>query len=131
TGWARAGTARRADVRRTGPRVQVPPGDHGGAYAAARQRLPPGALELVRSALAKGPVLVQVPRSGYAPALACVRCRTPARGVHCAGPLALSESDSVPHCRWCGRPASDRRCPECGATGYRAPVIGAARTAEE
>ena len=35
------------------------------------------------------PVLVQVPRAGYLPWLACAHCRETARCRHCAGPLAL------------------------------------------
>ena len=37
-----------------------------------------------------GPVLVQTPRRGYVTALACERCRTPARCRACPGPLALT-----------------------------------------
>ena len=45
-------------------------------------RMPRQVHDAVAAGLAHGPVLVQTPRRGYAPALACERCRTPAR---CAG----------------------------------------------
>src|SRR5690606_6847197 len=84
-----------------------------------------------RDALAAGaPVLVQVPRRGYLPAVACADCRTPARCPHCAGPLQLPAAGQVATCRWCGRPAPDRRCARCGGQRLRAAVVGARRTAE-
>ncbi|MCW2673636.1 MAG: hypothetical protein JWP14_2225, partial [Frankiales bacterium] len=85
-----------------------------------------------RQALEGGePVLVQVPRRGYAPALACVRDRTPARCPACHGPLQLTSGHAVAVCRWCGRIAGDWRCPVCEGRQLRAAVIGSRRTAEE
>ena len=94
-------------------------------------RLPRAAYDAVRAGLVDGPVLVQTPRSGYAPSLACERCRTPARCAHCTGPLELSGPTAPPFCRWCGEQAADWSCPECGHRGLRAPVVGESRTAEE
>lgn len=93
-------------------------------------RVPHDAFTVLRAGLAQGPVLVQVPRSGYQVALVCQDCRTPARCPRCAGPLAAGARGQVA-CRWCGRLATDHRCPECGSRRLRAPVVGAARTAEE
>jgi primosomal protein N' (replication factor Y) len=85
-----------------------------------------------RDALAAGaPVLVQVPRRGYLPAVACAQCRAPARCPHCAGPLELGSAHAIASCRWCGRPAGGFACPECGGRRLRASVTGARRTAEE
>src|SRR6476661_6969583 len=86
-----------------------------------------------RSALQAGrPVLVQVPRRGYVPALACARCRTIARCRQCTGPLSLPARDTVwAVCRWCGREEPALRCARCGSDAVRAVVIGARRTAEE
>ncbi len=130
-GWAKPVGADRSTVRRLAPLVQAPATDHADADPMWRGRLPPGAYDAVRTALRSGPVLVQVPRGGYVPALACARCRTPARCAFCPGPLALGGSDRSPHCRWCGRVAVAWHCPTCGSTGLRAPVVGALRTAEE
>jgi primosomal protein N' (replication factor Y) len=104
-----------------------------GRDAGARTaRLPTLAWRTAREALAAGaPVLVQVPRRGYVPSLACARCRTPARCGHCSGPLAAGGGDTVPACRWCGRPAANWSCGVCGFTRLRAVVVGAGRTAEE
>ncbi|MGA7207010.1 MAG: primosomal protein N', partial [Specibacter sp.] len=52
---------------------------------AAVARLPHRAWQTAKAALASGPVLVQVARTGYAPALACQRCREVARCVECTG----------------------------------------------
>ena len=94
-------------------------------------RLPRAAYDAIRAGLAEGPVLVQTPRSGYAPSLACERCRTPARCDRCTGPLQLAGAADPPSCRWCGDPAPDWACGECGHRGLRAPVVGESRTAEE
>ena len=134
TGWAHEVAAARADVRRVAPRI-APAGDDVEQRrdpAAAAARLPSLAWRSTRDALAAGaPVLVQVPRRGYVPALACVRDRTPARCPACAGPLQAAEPGAAARCRWCGRPAADWACPACGGRAMRAVVVGAGRTAEE
>jgi primosomal protein N' (replication factor Y) len=94
-------------------------------------RVPTEAHHAIRDALVYGPVLVQTPRSGYAAALACERCRTPARCRTCGGPLALGSATAPPACRWCGRDEPDWACTECGHRGLRAPMVGERRTAEE
>ncbi|WP_206516019.1 primosomal protein N' [Nocardioides pantholopis] len=100
------------------------------AHARA-SRMPRQVHDAVRIGLADGPVLVQTPRAGYVLALACERCRTPARCAACAGPLALTGPGTPPGCRWCGTAAPGWACGECGHRGLRAPVLGDARTAEE
>ncbi len=94
-------------------------------------RIPREVHSALTEALRDGPVLVQTPRAGYALALACDRCRTPARCQTCAGPLALTGPTTPPACRWCGTVADPWGCPECGGRGLRAPVLGDERTAEE
>ncbi len=135
TGWAHDVVAPRAVLRAAVSRV-VALDDTGYAEerdAAARSaRLPTVALQSARSALAAGaPVLVQVPRRGYVPSLACGRCRTIARCRHCTGPLSLPERGGAAQCRWCGRVDPALRCACCGSDAVRAVVIGARRTAEE
>ncbi|GAA2578788.1 primosomal protein N' [Actinomadura fulvescens] len=133
SGWAHALAADRTRVRAVMPRIG-PVGDDAELPkdAAARSaRLPNVAFQAARRALEAGPVLVQVPRRGYLPALACGRCRTQARCPACQGPLALRSSHATPYCRWCGHIAGDWRCPECGHIHIRAIVVGAKRTAEE
>ncbi|RYP86120.1 primosomal protein N' [Nocardioides guangzhouensis] len=98
---------------------------------ARAERLPKQAYDAIRGALAHGPVLVQTPRSGYAPSLACERCRTPARCTACAGPLRIAGPTTPPACRWCGHVEEAWACPECGHRGLRAPVRGEVRTVEE
>jgi primosomal protein N' (replication factor Y) len=101
--------------------------------AARTARLPTMALDAARSALTAGaPVLVQVPRRGYVPALACGRCRLIARCRHCTGPLSLPDRETAGAvCRWCGRHEAALRCARCGSDAVRAVVVGARRTAEE
>ncbi len=135
-GWARPVQATREVLRARAPRILVAGSGPGGQDpVAAAARLPTDAWRVAREALAHGPVLVQVPRTGYVPTLACRTCRAPARCAHCAGPLHLAGAGETAACRWCGRPAvgggASWRCPECSDTTFRAVVTGAARTAEE
>lgn len=94
-------------------------------------RVPREAHEIIRAALATGPVLLQTPRRGYAASLACDRCRTPARCSACQGPLQLGGPSAPPTCGWCGHVETAWACGACGGFGLRAPIIGEARTAEE
>mgnify|MGYP006878990309 FL=1 len=136
TGWAHDLVAPRPVVRADAPRV-VALDDTGNAEerdpAARTARLPSVALRTARTALERGtPVLVQVPRRGYVPSVACGRCRTIARCRHCVGPLSLSDRDADGAvCRWCGRIDVGLKCRRCGAEAIRAVVVGARRTAEE
>ncbi|MEV4543690.1 primosomal protein N' [Micromonospora echinaurantiaca] len=134
TGWAREVVADRATVRARMPAI-APTGDDPQLARdpqAATARLPSLAWTTARDALrADRPVLVQVPRRGYLPAVACADCRSPARCPHCAGPLALPSAAGTPACRWCGRVAAAYACPHCGGRRLRASVTGARRTAEE
>ncbi|WP_067478344.1 primosomal protein N' [Nocardia amamiensis] len=148
SGWAHDLVADRAVLRKTAPRISAP-GDSDIALerdpVARAVRIPGVAFAAARAALKEGtPVLVQVPRRGYIPALACAKCRTPARCRHCSGPLALPEARGrrgpstessaaaqSPACRWCGITEAAFRCTACGSRALRAVVIGAARTAEE
>ncbi|GAA4185115.1 primosomal protein N' [Streptosporangium oxazolinicum] len=132
-GWAGPIVAARETVRARAPRVRPAGEDSELARdeAARAARLPSLAWRTLRAGLETGPVLVQVPRRGYLPALACRSCRTPARCGHCGGPFALRGGHVAPYCRWCGRIAGDWRCPSCGGAQVRALVVGARRTAEE
>lgn len=133
TGWARPMMPPRA-VLRSALTVTVAGANdfdvERDAHARAA-RMPLQVRDLVRDAIASGPVLVQTPRSGYVPSLACERCRTPARCAACSGPLALPGPTRPPACRWCGTEAGAWACSECGHHGLRAPVVGDSRTAEE
>jgi len=133
SGWASELVAGREQVRACAPRVDgTSEDDLARDPAAQAARLPHLAFEAAREALAKGrPVLVQVPRRGYLPSLACLRDRTPARCAACQGPLQLTSGHAVASCLWCGRLAGDWRCPTCEGRQLRASAVGARRTAEE
>ncbi|WP_200261605.1 primosomal protein N' [Streptomyces sp. HSG2] len=132
SGWAIPVAADRERVRATAPRVRaVDEGDLARDGAARSARLPSVAWETARDGLRRGPVLVQVPRRGYAPRLACARCREPARCAGCAGPLEARERDGALHCSWCGREDDTWQCDRCGGARLRARIVGARRTAEE
>ncbi|ALO07062.1 Helicase PriA essential for oriC or DnaA-independent DNA replication [Streptomyces venezuelae] len=131
SGWAKALGAGREQVRRAAPLIRtVGDGELARDEAARAARLPSLAWQAVREGLKTGPVLVQVPRRGYVPRLACERCRTPARCRHCAGPLEAPEQQEL-RCGWCGRGAPDWHCVACGSNRLRAQIVGARRTAEE
>ncbi|MFI9820141.1 primosomal protein N' [Streptomyces sp. NPDC052013] len=133
TGWARPLVAGRDRVRAAAPLVRtVSDGDLARDEAARAARLPTLAWQAVREGLRHGPVLVQVPRRGYVPRMACASCRAPARCRHCSGPLEAQASGAGDlRCGWCGREEAGWHCPECGGLRLRAQVVGARRTAEE
>lgn len=97
----------------------------------AAARIPSSAWRQARLGLDTGPVLVQVARPGYAPVVACARCRTVARCNRCQGPLAVHAAGARPSCGWCGLIAADWTCSVCEATSLRLVTLGAGRTAEE
>ncbi|MFI6497495.1 primosomal protein N' [Nonomuraea typhae] len=81
SGWARPIVAARESVRVVAPRVK-PAGEDAELakdQAARAARLPSVAWRALREGLESGPVLVQVPRRGYLPSIACRQCRRPAR----------------------------------------------------
>ncbi|WP_458114505.1 primosomal protein N' [Arthrobacter sp. R1-13] len=136
SGWARAVEAERREVRRTVPRVL----NTADSYEQERDplariaRLPGAAWRAAKEGLQRGPVLVQVARTGYAPSLACERCREQARCGACQGPLAIagaSGPSAVPQCRWCSAPAPEWQCAHCGGRHLRRGATGVLRTAEE
>ena len=126
SGWARPLEPSRATLRTVAPRVRPALDDAELARdeAATTARLPSLALRTARTALADGPVLVQVPRRGYLAAIACGRCRAQARCARCNGPLELAAQHATPDCRWCGAKAGAWTCPHCGHDKLRAIVTG-------
>lgn len=135
SGWLQRIAPDRAALRAATPRITSTADSVESARdpLARVARLPHAAWQAAREALADGPVLVQVARAGYAPSLACERCREPARCRHCSGPLAEQPSgrERLVACRWCGTPELAFSCRVCGAHALRRTAIGALRTAEE
>ncbi|AYY13538.1 primosomal protein N' [Actinobacteria bacterium YIM 96077] len=133
TGWARSVEQERATVRERAPSIHTV-GDEteqSRDEAARSARLPSLAWRVARAGLERGPVLVQVARAGYVAALACARCRAPARCGACGAALELDDAAGVPRCSACGTAAPGWRCAECGHDRLRAAVVGVRRTAEE
>ena len=133
SGWAAGIAAERPTVRASAPRV-VSTADSFTMERdplAARARIPHTAWKAAQDGLTRGPVLVQVARTGFSPALSCEDCREPARCRHCSGPLGLASRNGIPACRWCGRPEPMWHCSNCGGTRLRGSAAGAGRTAEE
>jgi primosomal protein N' (replication factor Y) (superfamily II helicase) len=134
SGWARLVDAVPAARTRAVPQVRA--ADDEAALdrdpLARAARLPTVAWRAAKDAIAAGaPVLVQVPRRGYQPSLACATCRESARCLACAGPLARRGPEQPPACRWCGVVAAGWRCRHCGGDQLRSVVVGSRRTAEE
>jgi primosomal protein N' (replication factor Y) len=133
SGWAGATEPLPAERKRDVPAVRATGDDEAlERDAAARAaRLPTLAWQAVRDGLQVGPVLVQVPRRGYQPGLACAACRSPAQCAVCGGPLGRMTQAGAPSCRWCGVVAAGWTCGVCGNNTLRAAVVGVRRTAEE
>lgn len=132
-GWAAGITAERSTVRALAPRVLSTADSFNRERdpLAARARIPHAAWKAAQDGLTRGPVLVQVARTGFSPALSCQDCREPARCRHCSGPLGLAGRNALPSCRWCGRPEQQWHCTNCGGVRLRSSTAGAGRTAEE
>ncbi|MGW9404933.1 primosomal protein N' [Arthrobacter sp. NPDC055585] len=133
SGWAAPLHAERAVVRASTARVMSTADTFNMERdpLAARARIPHAAWKAAQDGLKRGPVLVQVARTGFSPALSCQDCREPARCRQCQGPLAQAGRNSPPACRWCARPEPRWHCPHCGSFRLRASTAGAGRTAEE
>ncbi len=140
-GWARL-IDMGSDVSRR-PRVLA----SGSEFEAARDRLaqaariPSVAFQSARRSVERGPVLVQVGRTGYSPVVKCSTCRERALCSTCQGPLvvrggagasgAAGAAGPVMQCSWCARAQQAFECGFCGGTSTYQPVAGALRTAEE
>lgn len=134
TGFLRSIAPTRAMARNRRPEVVAVDGvlgDHRGDTDGVPVRIPPKAFEVIRAGLRTGPVLIQVARAGYLPAVSCTGCRARASCPHCHGPLSQRARAASPQCQWCGRIIADYACPKCGGTHLSARAIGAVRTAEE
>jgi primosomal protein N' (replication factor Y) len=136
--WLRPIELSADEMRRHAPAVRIVSDDDATLErdpAARSARVPSQVFSVVRTALAQGPVLVQVPRAGYLPGLVCATCREPARCATCHGPLradrSVGPSDPVTSCTWCGRVALGWACPTCRGTRFRSYRVGSQRTAEE
>ncbi|HEX8489098.1 MAG TPA: primosomal protein N' [Propionibacteriaceae bacterium] len=96
-GWLTELAADHVQVRHTAPRVKVTADSDLSLErdpVARAARMPREVFELMRGALAQGPVLVQVPRAGYLLALVCQTCREPARCTFCEGPVRLDRGST-------------------------------------
>ena len=133
TGWAQSIHADRRETRDSVARVLHTADAYERAHdpLAAQARIPHAAWKAAQEGLRRGPVLIQVARTGYSPSTACEECRQPARCSACTGPLARGSRAGAPECRWCGRIEPRWRCVACGGVKIRATVSGANRTAEE
>ncbi|MDR2703310.1 MAG: primosomal protein N', partial [Cellulomonadaceae bacterium] len=94
-------------------------------------RIPSAAWRAIHDGLVRGPVLVQVPRTGYLPMIACAKCREQANCHRCSGALKLTAGGAQPYCTTCQQEIKGWRCPSCQSVEIRAVRTGAARTAEE
>ncbi len=129
SGWLAPIEVPRAVLRARMPRVQVA-ADLAADPARSASRIPAVAIDILRTAVPSGPVLVSVPRAGYLPMLACQSCREPVGCPQCARPMQAQGPDRRPSCRSHGAVA-DWRCPVCAGQVVRAVVVGVRRTAEE
>ena len=131
--WAAHVARTREQQRELSPRVRSALDDSSEKMnpAARGARIPSLVMQTMKLALAKGPVLVLVARTGYTPRLVCDQCRQPALCTACNGSLTETERSSAPTCHLCGHIESTWSCPKCKGSHVRATVVGSTRTAEE
>lgn len=132
-GWLRELVPAREEIRAGTPQVVSTADDFEQERdpLARLSRLPHRAWLAIKNGLERGPVLVQVARRGYAPALACTRCRSAALCEKCGTSLVLRGEGLKPECPACGWVADPFDCPECGNDTVRLTTVGSARTAQE
>ena len=97
---------------------------------AARARIPTSGWRVLRDALERGPVLVQVSRPGFTPQVVCADCRTPHRCGTCRSLLSGSRDGTV-LCRVCGRAPIGVKCSHCSGRETAWSGVGSVRTADE
>jgi len=122
-GWlthARVGSQRR-------PKVSVISEDDVSQRVA---QVPPRAWQGAQKALEYGPVLIQVPRPGFANVTICSTCRQRANCVDCGGPLRRRTRGAVADCRLCGKLATTFTCPDCSGSQIIDASPGTMWTAE-
>ncbi|RRD51198.1 hypothetical protein [Arachnia propionica] len=117
-------------ARRLVPAVRVADPYSARNVGGAPLRLPAEAFNVLRAALARGPVLVSVARAGHSTGLRCARCRHRARCPRCSGPLIRPSRDQL-RCTLCGATPVRWECDRCHATALAAVGAGSERTAEE
>lgn len=132
SGWATDLVVDRTVFRRSGPIIRgTTEQDLARDPLARHARIPGAAFTALKTGIAKGPVLISVPRRGYQLHLQCQQCRTPARCLGCEGALHRLTQVAIPACMRCGKSAGDWECGRCHEKQLRSAIIGAARTAEE
>ena len=129
TRWVEQGHVK-ALAPSTSRRAQVIPTElalnHGSEQTPAR--LPSQAFRAAKDALAFGPVLVQVFRSGFAPGVSCAGCKEKSFCRSCSGPLRVTQRGEKPACLWCGVADPHWRCVSCGHTTFHPRGHGIERT---
>ena len=136
TGWLADITPTGPARRHAAPVVFVPDEDRD---PFAWQRIPSRAWTIMRTGLrpgprdggVPGPVLVQVPRSGYYPVFACARCQEVARCPRCEATLTTQSEVGPFACRACGYHSDEFSCSRCRSHQVRSIVRGRGRTVEE
>ena len=129
-GWLEPVGPTRTGLRAAAPLVQAAQQAAGRDPARAASRIPSVALEVMRTAVEQGPVLVSVARTGYVPFLLCDTCREQVTCPQCGRGLRAEGPGGAPVCAehpelpaW--------HCLHCGGARTRAGVVGVRRTAEE
>ncbi len=93
-------------------------------------RISTAAWRTIKTGLAAGPVLVQVPIKGYIQALSCGSCRNRAF-CSCGGKLIWAQRGQSPTCTLCQSENFLWRCPYCGGVSLRYSQVGDSRIVEE
>jgi primosomal protein N' (replication factor Y) len=97
---------------------------------ASRARIPSSGWRVLREALERGPVLVQVSRPGFTPQVVCAACRTPHRCGTCRSLLSGNRGGTV-LCRVCGLTPIGLKCGHCSGRETAWSGVGSVRTADE
>lgn len=117
SGWLGELRTSRQERRDGAPVVLQPPPERS---MSDLTQMPDAVFAVIRDALGRskstaavGPVLVQVPRTGYSAFLTCSACDSPALCPSCEGPLRAAGPEGPFACPRCGWHIEELACPHC------------------
>lgn len=94
-------------------------------------RIPSLVWRQIKAGIRKGPVLVTVPRAGYARFLACHDCEEVLECEKCGGALTQPSATSDLQCGVCATTFPDYLCSNCDSSKFKLISVGATRIVDE
>lgn len=131
-GWAELAPQERTKVRSTAPAIEAITDEKRTAEGASGWHWMPGSVwRAARDAVAKGPVAIVVPRTGYVRAVACADCGAWAECLECGSALRQDHVQAPLICRDNEHPQPHWHCANCQGQRIKQVRQGVERIAEQ